>query len=603
MATVIGTSGAWKDVQSRLKVLGIVTSHPTEIHKQLQSFKQNRITHFAEIAQELEVEIQVLQQKIEQCGQQSQQEIQLYRTRINLKIKALDETIAQNREIFNQRSAHLQQEIYEQTQELERLSAEEVPAIIQRRVEQLTEECVSKLLFIEKQTEATILRNTEDSAILEQQLVELHQAHPKNLQQIDDIVTTIEAQYDADLAQIAQKIKAVQETLASELDHVEQKVHIVKQEKVGIFQRIINWFKVLFLNQQKRVILSPVQQLKVLKKDTIAAKNLKVAEVLQQRQKINSQYQQQLESISQNKARLLATKTALIKRLEQQRVEVYREKADKITEAKQRVLMTQQSKIAALHRQQEDLAAKYEQDIRAFKRQQTDLQLTESQQIQQIQNRCEQQRTQLGELLNNKSEIIRERCHYIDYTVSSLEDILKSHELTGALAELTVIEELSRLPLHYYVLNDVSLTARRFMKFNHKVVQSAQVDHLIVAPSGIFVVEVKHWSQQFVESGRFFDPYEQVGRANYLCYCILKEDLHIETKVRSILAYQGHLPAQTENNRYIKVVPLEQLLSYIRWFERQPPILTATQLDYIVREFHPEKLYATERAMYHFGFT
>lgn len=100
-----------------------------------------------------------------------------------------------------------------------------------------------------------------------------------------------------------------------------------------------------------------------------------------------------------------------------------------------------------------------------------------------------------------------------------------------------------------------------------------------------------------------FDPYEQVGRANYLCYCILKEDLHIETKVRSILAYQGHLPAQTENNRYIKVVPLEQLLSYIRWFERQPPILTATQLDYIVREFHPEKLYATERAMYHFGFT
>ncbi len=603
MATVIGTSGAWKDVQSRLKMLELTVSHPTEIHQYLQKTRQSRATHFEKIGQELELEIQTLQQTISQCEQQMQQDIRAFHNTLSLKIKALDENIAQSRIIFNKRSVLLQQEITEQTQELARLTAEEIPSIIQRTVAQLAEEFTTQLLFIDKRIEETILRNTADLTKLDQQLIELHQTHPKNLQQIEDSLTAIEAQYKIDLADIIEKITAAQASLAPELQHVDQKVQTVQHEKVGIFQRIINWFKLLFLNRQKQVILSPVQQLKVLEKNTFVAKNRKIAEILQQRQKINSSYQRGIAEIEQNKSRLLAEKVAALKHFERRRTEMNREKTDKIVAAKQRVQMAQQAKIAALHRQHEDLEAKCEQEIRTFKQQQSDLQLTESQEIRQIQNRCEQQRIRLNELISNKSGIVRERCYHVDYTITSLENILKSHELTGALAELTVIEELSRLPLHYYVLNDVVLTARRFMKFNHKAVQSAQIDHLIVAPSGVFVVEVKHWSQQFVDSGRFFDPYEQVGRANYLCYCTLKEDLHIETKVRSILAYRGHVPPQTENSRYIKVLPLEQLLSYIRWFERQSPILTASQLNYIVREFHPEKSAVTERAMQHFGFS
>jgi len=173
-------------------------------------------------------------------------------------------------------------------------------------------------------------------------------------------------------------------------------------------------------------------------------------------------------------------------------------------------------------------------------------------------------------------------------TISHVENVLNSTVFTGSRAELAIIAILSKLPPAYYVLNDVRLRAKHRLKFNHKVVQSAQIDHLVVAPTGVFVVEVKNWSQHFANSGKFFDPYEQVGRANYLCHCLLKEDLGIKMTVRSILAYQGHIPLQPKDSKYIKVLPIEEVTGYVRWFERQAPVLDATQVENIVKEFHPE---------------
>jgi len=173
-------------------------------------------------------------------------------------------------------------------------------------------------------------------------------------------------------------------------------------------------------------------------------------------------------------------------------------------------------------------------------------------------------------------------------TISQVENVLNSTVFTGSRAELAVIEILSQLPPAYYVLNDVRLRAKHRLEFNHKVVQSAQIDHLVVAPTGVFVVEVKNWSQHFANSGKFFDPYEQVGRANYLCHCLLKEDLGIKMTVRSILAYQGHIPLQPKDSKYIKVLPIEKITGYVRWFERQTPVLSAAQVENIVKEFHPQ---------------
>jgi hypothetical protein len=93
---------------------------------------------------------------------------------------------------------------------------------------------------------------------------------------------------------------------------------------------------------------------------------------------------------------------------------------------------------------------------------------------------------------------------------------------------------------------------------------SAQIDHVVLTPAGVFVIETKYWSPRFVESGDFFDPFEQISRASYLCYDLLRERFG-KTRVRSIIACFGKLP-EVPRDSYIKVVRPESLPSFISGF-------------------------------------
>ncbi|GEM_PF-747061 len=148
--------------------------------------------------------------------------------------------------------------------------------------------------------------------------------------------------------------------------------------------------------------------------------------------------------------------------------------------------------------------------------------------------------------------------------VARLEYLQNSPELAGARAELAVVEQLKRLPEGYIVLNDVRLRASRFHWYNGVPLQSAQIDHLVISPAGLFVIETKVWSRQFVESGDYHDPFDQVGRAGYLCYDTVKPFGKVQ--VRGIIACAGHLPPQPESAK-VKVLRVEELAGYITWFK------------------------------------
>ena len=68
------------------------------------------------------------------------------------------------------------------------------------------------------------------------------------------------------------------------------------------------------------------------------------------------------------------------------------------------------------------------------------------------------------------------------------------------------------------MISDIILHAKRHINFDGTTLQSAQIDHLVLSPSGIFVVETERWSEDFVASGDYHDPFDQVRRAAYLCY-------------------------------------------------------------------------------------
>ena len=152
----------------------------------------------------------------------------------------------------------------------------------------------------------------------------------------------------------------------------------------------------------------------------------------------------------------------------------------------------------------------------------------------------------------------------LDQAIVHLQSLLNSAELAGAEAELAVIDRLSTLPSSAIVFNDIRLKATRYIRFNGAALISAQIDHVVLTPAGVFVIETKRWSQRFVESGDFHNPFDQVSRANYLCYDLLRKSFG-KTRVRSIIACGGSLP-DAPRESYIKVVRPESLTSYILGF-------------------------------------
>jgi hypothetical protein len=157
--------------------------------------------------------------------------------------------------------------------------------------------------------------------------------------------------------------------------------------------------------------------------------------------------------------------------------------------------------------------------------------------------------------------------HYssaLDQTIARVRSLLNSAELAGAEAELAVIDRLRMLPSSTVVFNDVQLHATRHIHFDGAALMSAQIDHVVLTPAGVFVIETKRWSHRFVESGDFYNPFDQVSRASYLCYDLLRESFG-KTRVRSIIACVGSLP-DAPRDSYIKVVRPESMNSYISGF-------------------------------------
>ena len=136
--------------------------------------------------------------------------------------------------------------------------------------------------------------------------------------------------------------------------------------------------------------------------------------------------------------------------------------------------------------------------------------------------------------------------------VAAIEETLKSNDYYGAVAELEMIDLLKKLPDNYHVINDVCIKLTRSIRFNNEWISSVQIDHLVIGPSGVFIVEVKNWSRKFAFTGNFHNPYNQIKRHNRACYILLKEQAN--TKLRNIIACANHLPAKTEEKYSCSII-------------------------------------------------
>ncbi len=151
----------------------------------------------------------------------------------------------------------------------------------------------------------------------------------------------------------------------------------------------------------------------------------------------------------------------------------------------------------------------------------------------------------------------------------------------GAIAENEVIERLGRLPSDYHVINDFrrSFSKPIYNRAERDRIYSIQIDHLVVGPTGIYVIETKNWSEETLFSGDHFSPFKQVRRAGFALFVLINQALNPrgirglfgrwrgkKLSIKQVLVFRNRVPQ--EKHPYVKVLSVGSLNSYVTFGSR-----------------------------------
>lgn len=152
------------------------------------------------------------------------------------------------------------------------------------------------------------------------------------------------------------------------------------------------------------------------------------------------------------------------------------------------------------------------------------------------------------------------------------------HLFYGAEGEEKVTLELSKLPDTYIVINDYcrSFASPIYDRKNDDRIYSVQIDHIVVGPTGIYLIETKNWSKDSIENLNLFSPIKQLQRHGFAMFVLLNqaaEDGRMRSfsdhwgdkkiSLKNIICMINHKPQQ--EFQYVKVLSLRELTRYISY--------------------------------------
>ena len=131
---------------------------------------------------------------------------------------------------------------------------------------------------------------------------------------------------------------------------------------------------------------------------------------------------------------------------------------------------------------------------------------------------------------------------------------------TGARGENKVIDELSKLDDSYHVLSGIEVHLSRWITYNGKKnLKSAQMDIVVVCPKGVFMIEVKNYSDDFARNQKWkFSPYEQTERAGRVLWVFLQDVIKGTRVTNILLPIQGNR-SYNQNYRSVFVSSLNKI--------------------------------------------
>ena len=187
------------------------------------------------------------------------------------------------------------------------------------------------------------------------------------------------------------------------------------------------------------------------------------------------------------------------------------------------------------------------------------------------------------------SNAVNESCltmiNELEYKQRIIDEVKNS--IYGALGEHKVVKELETLSDENVLINDFTLSfyPAIYNRQENDYIKSIQIDHLLVTPSGLFLIETKNWSEKSLASLDLRSPVQQVKRTNFALFKTLTEDISSgrvkllqhhwgdrKIPIRNLIVLTNSKP--NEEFQYVKVLMVNELVSYVRYFK---PMFTSTE--------------------------
>ena len=147
----------------------------------------------------------------------------------------------------------------------------------------------------------------------------------------------------------------------------------------------------------------------------------------------------------------------------------------------------------------------------------------------------------------------------------------------GAIGENKVSKELENLSDDYILINDFNCSFHPaiYNQRENDYIKSVQIDHILIAPSGIFLIETKNWSDDSIKNINLRSPISQIKRSSFALFNILNRHStgilgqhhwgKIKLPIRNVIVLINQKPL--EEFDFVKVLTLKELKNYIEYFK------------------------------------
>lgn len=212
--------------------------------------------------------------------------------------------------------------------------------------------------------------------------------------------------------------------------------------------------------------------------------------------------------------------------------------------------------------------------------------------VQNLRNLYELDFSRYSYILNNTEEAINKSAsaslQELDHLKSTVDQL--NTFILGALGEHQVVKELKTLPDDFHLINNLELHFPRGIYGGQSLgyIKSVQMDHVLIGPPGIFLIETKNWGFNSLADQELFSPVQQIKRAGYALYKLLNHTTFYDHStlathhwgerkipVRNVIVFINSKPK--EKFKYVTILTLSELLGYINYFD--PTLSVAESQD------------------------